>query len=279
MADLNPESSKSMSLASGRAALQAAAEQVKASRYASDLRNDEIVKQLTHGELALQWLTDYQLVADDPLKLNATDVFEQSAVLSVLLPHMQHARQDLTIASPYFVPGKSGTELLVGLAQRGVSVKILTNSLAANDVAAVYGGYSRYRESLLKGGVQLWELKPRGSVPGDFSLAGSSGASLHAKTLSIDDAAVFVGSYNLDSRSTRLNAEMGVYVDDSVLASRFDELFKQHTSGAFAWRVTMANGAVSWTDGTETFNSSPRASTWRRFQAWLTRVLHMDPQL
>ncbi len=279
MADLNPGSREPTSLASTRSVLEAANEQIKASRYADDLRNDETVKQLVRGDLALQWVTDYQLVADDPLKLTETGVLQQSAVLSALLPRMQNARHDLTIASPYFVPGKNGTELLVGLAQRGVNVKILTNSLAANDVAAVYGGYSRYRESLLKGGVQLWELKPRGSAPADFSLVGSSGASLHAKTLSIDDAAVFVGSYNLDLRSTSLNAEMGVYVDDVALASRFDDLFKHDTSGVLAWRVTLVNGAVSWTDGTETFNSAPHASTWRRFQAWLTRVLHVDPLL
>lgn len=279
MVDLNRGSRKSVSLDSGRAALEAAEEKIKSSRYADDLRNDETVNELMHGELALRWVTDYQLVADDPLKLKETEVLQKSAVLGALLPHMQNASRDLTIASPYFVPGKKGTEFLVGLAQRGVSVRILTNSLAANDVAAVYGGYARYRESLLKGGVQLWELKPRGRAPADFSLVGSSGASLHAKTLAIDDAAAFVGSYNLDPRSTSLNAEMGVYVNDSVLASQFEELFEQHTSSTFAWRVTLANGALSWTDGTETFTSAPRASTWRRFQAWLTRALHLDPQL
>jgi putative cardiolipin synthase len=44
----------------------------------------------------------------------------------------------------------------------GKDVRVLTNSLVANDVAAVHGGYSRYREPLLKGGVRLWELKPQG---------------------------------------------------------------------------------------------------------------------
>ena len=142
--------------------------------------------------------------------MDAKEVLQKSAVLSALLPRLRAATQDITIASPYFVPGTAGSELLVGLAQRGISVRILTNSLAANDVAAVYGGYSRYREDLLKGGVQLWELKPRSKSQADASLLGSSGASLHAKTLSIDHSGIFVGSYNLDTRSTNLNAEMGV---------------------------------------------------------------------
>lgn len=279
MEDLNPEAAKTTSLNETRIALQAAAEQNKTSRYAADLRSDETLKLLMHGDLPFHWVTDYQLVADDPLKLKKSEVLEQSAVLSALLPRLQNAQRDLTIASPYFVPGEGGTQLLVGLAQRGVRVRILTNSLAANDVAAVYGGYSRYRKSLLKSGVQIWELKPRENAPTDFSLVGSSGASLHAKTLSIDQAAVFVGSYNLDSRSTSLNAEMGVYVDNAELASRFDEDFKLHTSGDFAWRVTLTNGDLSWSDGQETLKSAPRASTWRRFEAWIARVFRVDPLL
>jgi putative cardiolipin synthase len=39
-------------------------------------------------------------------------------------------------------------------------VHVLTNSLAANDVAMVYGGYTESRDTLLEGGVEIWELKP-----------------------------------------------------------------------------------------------------------------------
>ncbi len=37
------------------------------------------------------------------------------------------------------------------MAGGGKSVRVLTNSLVANDVAAVHGGYSRYRKPLLEG--------------------------------------------------------------------------------------------------------------------------------
>jgi len=279
IADLNPELTKSIRLDSTRAALAAAARQIKSSRYADDLRNDSTLKQLMARNLPVKWVADYQLVADDPLKLNAKKALEQSAVLSALLPRLQNAKRELTIASPYFVPGKAGTELLVGLVQRGVTVRVLTNSLAANDVAAVYGGYSKYREALLKGGVHLWELKPRGNAQADSSLLGSSGASLHAKALSIDGEGVFVGSYNLDSRSTSLNAEMGVYVHNPELASQFDSIFELGTDGASSWCVTLVDGDLLWTDGKETLDRTPRASLWRRFQAWLTHVLPVDPLL
>ena len=58
------------------------------------------------------------------------------------------------------MPGEQGSARLVARASAGTAVQVLTNSLAANDVATVHGGYSRHREALLEGGVQLWELKP-----------------------------------------------------------------------------------------------------------------------
>src|SRR5207342_1385734 len=84
----------------------------------------------------------------------------RATVGAAIVPMIRNAARTLHVISPYFVPGKKGTEGLKARAQAGASVKILTNSLAANDVASVHGGYSRHRKGLLKGGVQLWELKP-----------------------------------------------------------------------------------------------------------------------
>ncbi len=171
------------------------------------------------------------------------------------------------------------TKALVEAVGSGKQVRILTNSLVANDVAAVHGGYSRYRRPLLKGGVQLWELKPAlGSASGS-SLFGSSGASLHTKALSTDGRSLFVGSYNVDPRSTWLNTEQGVLVEDTTLTEQLDGIFATQTSGAHAWQVTLTDGNLSWSDGVENFGSDPKASGWRRFQAWMTRVLHLDAQL
>ena len=108
-------------------------------------------------------------------------------------------------------------------------------------MAAVHGGYSRYRKPLLKGGVQLWELKPAGG-DGHSSLFGSSGASLHTKAFVVDGKKLFVGSYNLDPRSTWLNCEQGVLVEDAVLASQLEALFETQIDGAHAWRVSLEDG-------------------------------------
>ena len=53
--------------------------------------------------------------------------------------------------SPYFVPG-DGPKALVGPGQRGVRVRVLTNSLAATDEDSVHTGYANHRKALLRAG-------------------------------------------------------------------------------------------------------------------------------
>jgi putative cardiolipin synthase len=279
METLDPDAVSDEALAILREKLASRTTGAEDSRYAVALRGDEVVKRMYAGDLPMQWSGKYQFVSDDPRKvtMKKRDV-KRTSVVSALLPMIQGAQKSVHIVSPYFVPGDAVTAGLTAAAGAGKDVRVLTNSLVANDVAAVHGGYSRYREPLLKGGVQLWELKPQGSA-GNSSLFGSSGASLHTKSFAVDGEKLFVGSYNLDPRSTWLNCEQGVMVEDPVLAKQLDSLFATQTSGAHAWHVTRVDGHLRWDDGTETFHSDPKASGWQKFQAWLTRVLHLDAQL
>jgi putative cardiolipin synthase len=169
--------------------------------------------------------------------------------------------------------------VLVSRAKAGARVQVLTNSLAANDVASVHGGYSRHRKTLLEGDVQLFELKPLGQGGPATSVTGSSGASLHTKALTADGTSSFVGSYNLDPRSTWLNCEQGVWVEDPQLAAQLSAIFRKQSAGDRAWKVTLDRHEPRWSDGQETHDSEPGASSWRKFQAWLARAFHLDAQL
>jgi putative cardiolipin synthase len=53
----------------------------------------------------------------------------------------------------------------------------------------------------------------------------SAAAGLHAKTFSVDRSRIFVGSFNLDPRSDRLNTEMGIVITSPSLASRLSAEF------------------------------------------------------
>jgi putative cardiolipin synthase len=104
------------------------------------------------------------------------------------------------------------------------------------------------------------------------SLGGSSGvssSSLHAKTFSIDDAQLFIGSFNFDPRSARLNTEMGFVIDSPALARSIAESFARDMPSR-SYEVRLAkDGSLRWidrSDGTEVIRlEEPGATVWKRF--------------
>ncbi len=280
MAMLAPEAVTPEALQALRERIVGRVSEAESSRFAQELRQSDAVQRLVAGDWPMHWSARFRFVADDPLKALGQDGDSAgSEVLATLRPALKASQTSVTIISPYFVPGDSGTRFLVHIAKAGSTVQVLTNSLAANDVALVYGGYSESRPGLLEGGVKLWELKPTAGSTVKSSLFGSSGASLHTKALAVDGRIAFVGSYNLDPRSTSLNTEQGIFVDSPAIAAQLEEFFRVDSSGDHAWAVTLHDGDLLWSDGTRTYDSSPEASAGRKFQAWIARVLPIESQL
>jgi putative cardiolipin synthase len=277
---LDPQGVNSAALGRVRAYLAKAASDAGVHRYTDKLRSDDTVRDLAAGRLPMQWSSNYSFASDDPLKalMDRNDP-ARSQVIATLAPALDAAREEILIISPYFVPGEVGTRAILGAVTNGRRVRILTNSLSANDVAAVHGGYSRYRKRLIEGGAEIWELKPLGGDEQQSSIFGSSGASLHTKAFVADRKTAFVGSYNLDPRSTLLNCEQGVLVEDEIITKELIDIFERQAAPERAWSVTGKNGGLIWTDGRETFESDPKASMGRKFQAWFARTFRLDAQL
>ena len=167
----------------------------------------------------MEW-TEVQVGADDPAKGMGTHRRED-LMISRLGAILGSVEKRLDLISAYFVPGKAGSSFFAGLAEKGVDVRIMTNSWQATDVPMVHAGYVKYRRELLESGVTLYELKPiEGVAQGKAELrpSGFSGSSLHAKTFSADDARIFIGSFNFDPRSAALNCEMGFLIDSPAIA-------------------------------------------------------------
>jgi putative cardiolipin synthase len=277
---LAPDAVSEAALADLRARIAARLPEVERSPYASELRGNEAVQRLVAGDWPMQWTAGFRFVADDPAKVTGQGGgIAGSEVLEALQPVLSGSQRSVTVISPYFVPGEAGTAGLVEIDRRGSAVRVLTNSLAANDVAMVYGGYTESRSALLEGGVEIWELKPTPGTETKSSLFGSSGASLHTKALTVDGRTGFVGSYNLDPRSTSLNCEQGILVESEAIAAELESIFQRDTAGSQAWAVTLADGKTRWSDGTTTHDSAPDATASRKFQAWLAKVLPIESQL
>ena len=260
-----------------------------AGRYLEAVRNQRFVEAILAGTLSVEWVSA-RLLADDPAKVVKPP--EDTALH--MLPQLEEAlgrpSNELFLVSPYFVPGREGTDALLAIAARGVKVSILTNSLAATDVAPVYAGYSRYREELLRGGVHLYELKPTAQPSGEererrhgsggSSGGGSSGASLHAKTFAVDRQRVFVGSFNLDPRSARLNTEMGVVLESPTLATRLARAFDDAPRYAYEVRLMGDGRGLEWIErtgeGEVHHSSSPHAGALRRLWINFLSVLPIE---
>jgi len=221
-----------------------------------------------------------QLVSDDPAK-GLGPVPPASLLTFELAQGQQPPRRSLHLVSPYFVPGKKGMQWFEQLRQQGVQVVVLTNSLAATDVAVVHSGYAKYRRELLASGVQLWELKRSASDQANttaFATRGSSSASLHAKTFLADCERIFVGSFNFDPRSALLNTEMGVTLQAPDLAkASCDHLLAELPSRAY--RLHLApDGLLQWWEespqGRKVWTEEPHTSRWQRL---LVRLLSWLP--
>ncbi|HAL39632.1 MAG TPA: phospholipase [Polaromonas sp.] len=197
------------------------------------------------------------LLADKPSKIAAdadTVAESQDTAVDGLLQLMAQAKTELLIVSSYFVPGERMMKQFADLRQRGVRVRVLTNSLASNDAPAAHAGYARYREALLGMGVELYEMRAEqegsirrlGSVGGSTGDAiGASRASLHAKVVVIDSRLLVVGSMNLDLRSKLQNSEVAIVIRNRALSAEATRMIEPALAGG-AWRVELVDGQLVW---------------------------------
>jgi cardiolipin synthase C len=247
--------------------------------YTREIRDSSFARDLTEGRLPLEWAPTH-MVSDDPLKglgLAPPDLLLPS-MLKTIIGEPAH---QIDLVSAYFVPTAAGVASLVTMAERGVAVRVLTNSLRATDVPIVHAAYAKWRKPLLEAGVLLYELRQSPSTiaarrhTGPF---GSSGSSLHAKTFSVDRSRVFVGSFNFDPRSAKLNTEMGFIIDSPALAARVEEkLSRGLLTNAFEVRLS-SSGKIQWIEHLEgqrrCHHIEPGTSLWQR---GLIRFLSLLP--
>lgn len=246
-------------------------------RYLDAIREEDSVQKLVDNDWTLHWTARWKLLSDSPKKIVREE--GSSSVLPGLVEAFNDASDSIAIVSPYFVPGRAGTRALVTRVRDGREVTVLTNSLAATDVALVHGGYAAHRRALIRGGIRMFELKAIGEAT-QLSLTGSSQASLHTKAALVDRRVAFVGSYNLDPRSTSLNTEMGLLIEHPRIAAEIAELVDLNTAGGRAWRVTLDDkGSLLWSDGSVESRTDPGADVFRKIQAWFARVLPIESQL
>jgi len=263
----------------------------QASHYAEAARASPLRRDLLRGTLDLDW-AGTRMVSDDPAKglgQAPPDMLSPEQLKRII--GMPTAEMDLV--SSYFVPTDSGVGAFQALSGKGVTIRILTNSLEATDVPAVHAGYSKRRKPLLEAGVKLYEMKRtapprerrfgRGSGrkrTGGLLGSSSSSSSLHAKTFSVDGSSVYVGSFNFDPRSSRLNTELGFVIGSPRLARKIEQAFDT-TVPAASYEVKLSDtGDIYWVeqkDGqTVRHDTEPGTTFWQRLKVRMLSLLPID---
>ena len=232
---------------------------------------------LDGGKLGLIWGEAYVFAdyPDKPFEDQSNGELLETSVTYNVFEAIRKAKKEIIASSPYFVPGPRGMELLRELTGRGVKVSVLTNSLGATDEPVVHLGYSRYREEMLKMGIDLYELSAKRVKENKrMFLFGSSLGKLHAKLVVIDRRVSFIGSMNLDPRSATINTELGAVIDSPQLARELIRVIDiDRLQSAYRVRLKKSGSGLEWfsTEGDKetVLTTEPDSSAWLRFQQWL----------
>jgi len=264
-------------------------EEQKSSSYVAALHNSKLARQIRENTVSFYW-GDAVVLVDHPEKITRSRDADELHLITQLTPYFKNIEKELIIISPYFVPGDEGIGFFKKLTDRGVRIKVLTNSLASNDVVIAHAGYSNYRRSLLRNGVELYEMDKklsRSQRNAKKGMGGSSKASLHAKTFVLDRNKTFIGSLNLDPRSFYENTEIGLMLNSVEVSERIARTFIDDIAKN-AFRLELAKDEdgdeyLLWhgyKDGEPIiFYIDPYTSFWRRLGAGFLSLLPVESQL
>ena len=217
---------------------------------------------------------DVQFISDYPGKNSGTTGFEGGGTATMaLIDALKNAKHSVLIQSPYLIMPKGGIELFEELNNRGVRIRISTNSLASTDNVPAFVGYFRQRPSLLNAGVELYEYKAYPEIQKELIeryqefVDNNPRFGLHAKSMVIDDELVFIGTFNLDPRSTHLNTEVGVIVRSQELAAELTQSIERDIRPENSWQSTSE------------FNPDRTVERSKYLQLGLFNLFPMDPIL
>ena len=244
---------------------------------------DELAAQSAELRDNLVWARG-RIIADDPEAIASGK--ESDDVIGFIRGRIAGLKQELLVESPYFVLPAGAQATVKALHERNVRVRVLTNSLASNDMLPAHSGYAKTRRRLLENGMELYELRPDTDAfrPGWSFRSGRSSAALHTKAMAFDGEAVFIGSFNLDPRSAVINTEAGLYIESPELAEKLTAYMTTGVMPANSYRVRLEpNGAIVWEtmkDGKRVhYRDEPETQFRRRLVANLLKLLPIDSQL
>lgn len=199
-----------------------------------------------------------RFIVDHPGKNRSIFLSGQGASTRALSDTIADARSSLIIQTPYLVLSDKASGLFKKMRERRPNLRIAvsTNSFGSTDNILAYSANYRMRAKYMEElGMQIYEYMPH---PSDFAsvlpqhkelekLARVRIANgrqermpflcIHAKSFVVDDRIAFIGSFNLDPRSENLNTEVGLLIDDPVIAAQLKADILNDMKGENSWVI------------------------------------------
>jgi putative cardiolipin synthase len=246
--------------------------------YTLPQSSEEMIGLLHEWRHELDWVQAHVVV--DPLER-----FEgqgESAILEFNREHIAASNKQFVAESAYLIPSQEGLASMKSMTDRGVRVRLLTNSLQSNNHISAHSGYMKYRKAILETGAELYELRPDAALREHFGANDKDHevpAGIHTKSFIIDEKQALIGSFNFDPRSRNLNSEIGLVISDPAFASEVYEVMSRDFHPENSYRLFLnERGKLRWelqeADGSLTvYKHDPGAPWWRRaaarFLSWL----------
>lgn len=250
--------------------------------YGEALRTD--AREILHDRRGYLTWAEHELVYDPVTKTEGDGFKAREGIAGQLAAVVDEAEHELVVVSPYFVPLQSGVDYFQSLIDRGLRVRVLTNSLAANNHGIVHSGYMPYRKQLLRMGVELYEMRVNAEVKGvDRGGSGAALATLHTKAFLVDRDILFLGSFNWDPRSAIYNTESGVVIESAEIGAKVHGMVDDGLRQNCYRLVLDDDGNIQWLDEsgetTVVKDSEPDVGWWRLFTVNMGRLLPIRRQL
>jgi putative cardiolipin synthase len=251
--------------------------------YEYEEKSEEAKWELWEKAVREAFQGDAFLFVDKPPVENP--VADESAPVQLakrLIELLDKAEEEILIISAYLIPSINLEGAIERAVQRGVDVRILTNSIRSNNHLAAHSAYRKHINELLADGAKLHEVRVD-ARDRDFYMfppTDKKSLALHAKALVIDKDKVFIGSANLDPRSLRLNTEMGLLVYSEALNAKVRSMVERDFSQANAWHLRFdEEGYVIWVSENVVLTSQPAESFMQRIEDWFFMHLPIEDEM
>lgn len=211
------------------------------------------------------------------------------SALAALVAEIEHAADEvITVQTAYLIPSDETIAGIERLTNRGVRIRMMTNSLMSNNHVSVHGHYAKHRDDLLEAGAELYEARADDALLDHYrqqdERLSSSHSGMHTKAFVVDDDLSIIGSYNMDPRSRIWNSEISLVVYGEEFGRKVLDVMEERFAPENAYRVFMNDdGKIRWRldcDGcTEQWTKDPESSFWKRFAAGFIGMIPIGNEL